>query len=187
MQILFVLKCLTFLSFSPFGLLILLYDFNNSSKHCDSFLLGLSLINTFIKVFLTSWGGQPARFQDMGSIVFKMNTLKIIHPITLIPSNVFFYLWNLIFWVAGRFGMWKVSLDKSDIFFLQWTVRVVGEAFKLLSKKCPHLCYRKSYRLTQPIQKLLFAIMFSFVIAWNQAYIDYTSHIFFLMRFSFFL
>lgn len=74
MQILFVLKCLTFLSFSPFGLLILLYDFNNSSKHCDSFLLGLSLIKTFIKVFLTSWGGQPARFQDMDSIVFKMNT-----------------------------------------------------------------------------------------------------------------
>lgn len=36
--------------------------------------LGLSLINTFIKVFLTSWGGQPARFQDMDSIVFKMNT-----------------------------------------------------------------------------------------------------------------
>lgn len=98
----------------------------------------------------------------------------------------FFYLWNLIFWVAGWFGMWKVSLDKSDIFFLQWTVRVVGEAFKLLSKKCPHLCYRKCYRLTQPIQKLLFAIMFSFVIAWNQAYIDYTSHIFFSDEIFFF-
>lgn len=42
-------------------------------QNCDSFLLGLSLINTFIKVFLTSWGGQPARFQDMDSIVFKMN------------------------------------------------------------------------------------------------------------------
>lgn len=72
----FVCLKMSYLSFffNPFGLLILLYDFNNSSKHCDSFLLGLSLINTFIKVFLALWGGQPARFQDMDSIVFKMNT-----------------------------------------------------------------------------------------------------------------
>ena len=44
----------------------------------------------------------------------------------------FFYLWNLIFWVAGWFGMWKVSLDKSDIFFFAMNCKSCRRSFQII-------------------------------------------------------